>query len=220
MNKEELLVEIQDAKESYDEYNCVLGNELDSLEEKKRYYHNLLKEFEKEYGPISELEGQDIYTDWLNIKKKDKEKNEVEEWKKKYTYLLADFDNYKKRINKEKLDSEKYKYENIFLKLIEIYDELDLYYQNSSPENYSPTIDKIENILDTLSNNYGVELIYQPNKRPVYFNSEYDNAIVSIPVKDKSLDGSINKVIKKGFKYKDKILRYEQVIINKYQDEN
>ena len=37
---------------------------------------------------------------------------------------------------------------------------------------------------------------------------------------DKNLDNSINKVYKKGFKFKDKILRFEKVIVNKYEAQN
>ena len=68
-----------------------------------------------------------------------------------------------------------------------------------------------------LLNKYGVYLIYEEDKRPIYFNSEYDEAISSVKTDDIKLDNSINKVYKKGFKFKDKILRFEKVIVNKYE---
>ena len=66
---------------------------------------------------------------------------------------------------------------------------------------------------------YGVELIYK-GERPVFFNSEYDEAITSVITNDPKLDNSINNVYKKGYKFKDKILRYEKVIVNKYELSN
>ena len=67
-------------------------------------------------------------------------------------------------------------------------------------------------------NKYDVRLIYE-DERPVFFNPEYDEAITSIPTNDSKLDNSIHEVYQKGFFYKDKVLRYEKVIVNKYNEE-
>ncbi|MBR6908158.1 nucleotide exchange factor GrpE, partial [bacterium] len=61
-----------------------------------------------------------------------------------------------------------------------------------------------------------VHLIY--DERPVYFNDKYDEAILSKDCDDKNLDNSIDTVYQKGYIFKDKILRYEKVIVNKYKE--
>ena len=74
------------------------------------------------------------------------------------------------------------------------------------------------NILINLLNVFGVHQIYE-DERPIFFNSDYDEAVTSVETNDPNLDNSINKVYQKGYFYKDKVLRYEKVIINKYNEE-
>ena len=61
---------------------------------------------------------------------------------------------------------------------------------------------------------YDVKPIYE--ERPIYFNSEYDEAILSNNIDDIELDNTIKDIVEKGYMYKDKVLRYEKVIVNKY----
>ena len=190
----------------------------------------------------------DIYHDWQKhakehdeaVKKmKDKEKarkqvlkdkdnkikeleEKLQESETKYKYLLADLENIKKRYNKQLEDKSKYEGELILKNLLNIYDNLDLISKYDKFEETIPgqvsyaTLTK--QVLDVLSN-HGVELIYK-EERPVYFNPEYDEAILSQTCDDKTLDNSIVNVYQKGFFFKDKILRYEKVIVNKYETNN
>jgi molecular chaperone GrpE (heat shock protein) len=65
---------------------------------------------------------------------------------------------------------------------------------------------------------FDVQPIYE--ERPAYFNDEYDEAVLSKDCNDPTLDNSIESVYKQGWRFKDKILRYEQVVINKYKENN
>ena len=65
--------------------------------------------------------------------------------------------------------------------------------------------------------NHGITPLYREYDRPAMFNDETDDAVSQVLIKDKTLDNSINNVIKKGYKFKDKILRFEKVIVNKYE---
>lgn len=140
------------------------------------------------------------------------EKNikELEEWKNKYLYLQADLENIKKRYSIQIDNITKYEGENIFKDLLEIFDNLDY--------SINDDIDILNtyNSLLKLFKKYGVELIYK-DERPIFFNQEYDEAIASVNTDDPTLDNSINKVYQKGFFFKDKILRFEKVIVNKYK---
>jgi len=142
----------------------------------------------------------------------DLEKNikELEEWKNKYLYLQADLENIKKRYNIQIDNITKYEGENIFKDLLEVFDNLD-YSVNDDID-----ILNTYNSLLKLFKKYGVELIYK-DERPIFFNQEYDEAIASVNTDDPALDNSINKIYKRGFFFKDKILRFEKVMVNKYK---
>lgn len=144
-----------------------------------------------------------------DLEEKDKD---IEELKNKYLYLQADLENVKRRYNKQIEDLKKYEGESIFIKLIQILDTMEY--------SIGDCIDCLNNynILINLLNDFGVHQIYE-DERPIFFNSDYDEAVTSVETNDPSLDNSINKVYQKGYFYKDKVLRYEKVIINKYNEE-
>lgn len=137
---------------------------------------------------------------------------EAETWKTKYTYLLADLENVKKR-NSLTIDKlQRWGNENIILDLLDVIDDMErsLKYENDN------ITDVIYSKLVALLTKYKVKPIY--TERPVFFNGEYDNAVVQIPTNDKTLDNTIVEVSKKGYEYNGKIIRYEDVIVNKYNE--
>lgn len=143
----------------------------------------------------------------------DNHKNqEIDEWKNKYLYLQADLENIKKRYNKQISDLRKYEGENIFKELIEFIDFIELQINNTKE---NQRLLEIKSKMLSLLNMFDVHPIYK--ERPMYFNEQYDEAILSKDCNDKTLDNSIENVYKQGWIYKDKILRYEQVVVNKYK---
>ena len=145
--------------------------------------------------------------------------SKLQESENKYKYLLADLENIKKRYNKQLEDKTKYEGELILKNLLSIYDNIEMAskYNNEKSIVGKVNYDMTRKQLLELLNTYGVELIYK-EERPAYFNPEYDEAIFSQVCDDKTLDNSIVNVYQKGFFFKDKILRYEKVIVNKYED--
>lgn len=146
----------------------------------------------------------------------------INEWKNKYLYLQADLENIKKRYNKQISDLRKYEGENIFKDIItDVCDDFDylLRYNKSNTLDRS-NIEVIYRRLLNVLNKYGVKQMYgfDHGNRPMIFNSDTDDAVSQITTNDKILDNSINDVIKKGYNFKDKVLRYEQVIVNKYKE--
>ena len=190
---------------------------FESYKDELKNKYNLNYDKCKELSKV--LKKDDLYTDWeesinkRNIFKEDLDKKdeEIKDLKNKYLYLQADVENIKKQYNNKISNITKYEGENIFIDLLEIFDELEF--------SKCDDIDILNcyNKMTKLLNKYGVYLIYEEDKRPIYFNSEYDEAISSVKTDDIKLDNSINKVYKKGFKFKDKILRFEKVIVNKYE---
>ena len=138
---------------------------------------------------------------------------EIKSWKDKYKYLLADLMNTKKRYQKLLDDTNKYKEESIAKDLISISDDFERMLNNEiDKDGVNLVYDKFINML----NKYDIKPIYE--KRPAFFNDEYDSALVTMDVDDKTLDNTVKDIIAKGYKYKDKILRYEKVVVNKYKE--
>ena len=161
---------------------------------------------------------EDKYNECNNLDKVNELESKLQESENKYKYLLADLDNIKKRYNKQLEDKSKYEGEKILFDLLEIYDNLDIAseYDNEESIHGKTNYNLIQKKLLDILNKYGVELIYK-EERPAYFNLEYDEAIFSQICNDKTLDNSIVNVYQKGFLFKDKVLRFEKVIINKYE---
>ena len=136
---------------------------------------------------------------------------EIQNLKNKYLYLQADLENIKKRYNKQISDLIKYEGENIFKEIIEFIDFIQLQIDNYQDDQ---RLLDIKNRMLSLLNMFEVKPIYE--ERPMYFNDQYDEAILSKECNDKTLDNSIESVYKSGWLFKDKILRYEQVVVNKY----
>jgi len=241
MNKKELWNKCKELEDKYYSIcdGCGPGNgcddcrDCDKGDEKGKIYKELssikreLKDkYNLDYDGFKKLSNalkkDDIYNDWkesqknnlklytqADLKKKD---DEIENWKNKYLYLQADLENIKKRYNKQLEDKSKYEGENIFKDLLEIFDNLD--YSKMDDIDILNTYNSLLKLLGK----YEVKLIYEDeDERPVFFNSEYDEAITSVKTDDPKLDNSIYKIYKKGFFFKDKILRFEKVIVNKYE---
>ena len=144
------------------------------------------------------------------IKQDTIELSKYNELENKYKYLLADFDNVKKRYNNILNNISNYKEENIAKDLLDVIDNLE------RDESNNEFVNLVKKQLFNILSNYGIKPIYS-EKRPIYFNDKYDEAVSSISTDDEKLDNAIHSVIKKGYFYKDKIIRYEQVIVNKVE---
>lgn len=140
------------------------------------------------------------------IEIEENEYNELKSWKDKYLYLLADFDNYKKRKAQQESDRLKYINEDLIKELL-------------------PVLDNIDKCTDASD---GVKLIFK-QFQTILFNkilvmpdvSKFDetkhNAIMTVDMPGFE-DGDIVEVMKKGYVYNDKIIRYPDVVVNKKQN--
>lgn len=140
------------------------------------------------------------------------------DWHEKYLYLAAEIENMRKRFNKQLSNVVEYGKEEIFLDIITQLDNLLLNEKHTDNEDERNRMRTIINGFYTMLKKYNVEPLYSLNKRDMYFNPDTDNAVTFLPTDDNILDNSIVDVMKKGYKYKDKILRYEDVIIYKVNE--
>lgn len=140
------------------------------------------------------------------------------DWHEKYLYLAAEMENMRKRFNKQLSNVVEYGKEEIFLDIITQLDNLLLNEKHTDNEDERNRMRTFINGFYTMLKKYNVEPLYSLNKRDMYFNPDTDNAVTFLPTDDTVLDNSIADVMKKGYKYKDKILRYEDVIIYKVNE--
>ena len=139
---------------------------------------------------------------------------EKEELNDRFLRLYSEFENYKKRTNKEKLDLIATASERVILGLLPIVDD------------YERAIKHNENITDAVILKDGFDLIY--NKLIALlkrfevdeimaigenFDTDLHEAITHLPAQNEEDKGKIMDVIEKGYKLKDKVIRFSKVVV-------
>ncbi len=166
---------------------------------------------ENEENEIIDKQLSDI--DALNQQLQDAEAK-LEKEKKEYLFLMAEFDNFRKRTVKEKSDIIKNAAESVLKGLLPIVDD------------FERGLDASASMDDPASIRQGMELIYQKlikflasngvkpiesNGKP--FDSELHEAIAMVPVTDDSQKGIVIDTLTKGYTINDKVLRHAKVAV-------
>lgn len=138
----------------------------------------------------------------------------LEKEKKEYMFLMAEFDNFRKRTLKEKSELIKNAGEQVLKGLLPIVDDFERGLKSS------------ENAEDPASIREGMELIY--NKLVKYlgangvkamdtsdgvFDADRHDAIASVPVPEEDKKGKIIDTVEKGYMLNDKVLRHAKVVV-------
>lgn len=188
-------------KESLDEKDEMVVPESESLEtEAVEAENSEASSGEKDIESLQEL-----------IKERDaaleKEKNE-------YLFLMAEFDNFKRRTAKEKAEIIRNGGESVIKGLLPILDD------------FERGLASIKDSSDVESVKEGMELIY--NKFVKYleqngvkeietagadFNDDFHEAIALVPVPDESLKGKIIDTMTKGYTLNGKVIRHAKVAV-------
>ena len=145
----------------------------------------------------------------------DDTKAALEKEKKEYLFLMADFDNYRKRVLKEKQELIKNGAEKALSELLPVVDDFERGLKAS------------ENVEDAKAVREGMELIYQKfvkyladngvkamDTAPgVDFDTDLHDAITTIPAPAPELKGKIVDTTQKGYMLNDKVLRHAKVVV-------
>lgn len=139
---------------------------------------------------------------------------QLEKEKKEYMFLMADFDNFRKRTLKEKADLLKYGGESAMRDLLPVVDD------------FERAIDAIGKGGDIDSLKEGVQLIYnkfvkylERNKvTPIEstgkdFDDNLHEAITTFPAPSEDLRGKVIDTTIKGYMIDDKVLRHAKVVV-------
>lgn len=141
-------------------------------------------------------------------------KAELEKQKKEYLFLLAEFDNFRKRTLKEKSDLVKNAAEKAMLDILPVVDDferaLQAMHDSSDLESVKEGVDLIYNKFVKYLENNGVKAIESNNAD---FNTEFHEAVTTFPASDESQKGKVIDTVQKGYMINDKVLRHSKVVV-------
>ncbi|MDE7025732.1 MAG: nucleotide exchange factor GrpE [Paramuribaculum sp.] len=159
-----------------------------------------------ENSEMSELEA---ITNELN-----QTKEALEKEKREYLFLMAEFDNFRKRTIKEKSDIIRNAAESVLKGLLPIVDD------------FERGIAALENTNDADAAKEGMQLIYnklmkyleQNGVKPIEsngaeFNPDLHEAIAMVPTDNEEMKGKVIDTPTKGYTINDKVLRYAKVAV-------
>ena len=139
---------------------------------------------------------------------------QVEKEKKEYLFLMAEFDNFRKRTLKEKSEIIKNAGENVLKGLLPIMDDFErgIKAAENSPEadSVKEGVKLIYNKLQKYLNQNGVKEIDPSDDT---FDTEKHEAISVVPVPDEDKKGKILDTVEKGYTINDKVLRHAKVVV-------
>ncbi len=138
----------------------------------------------------------------------------VEKEKKEYLFLMAEFDNFRKRTLKEKSEIIKNAGEQVFKGLLPIVDDFERGIEAASKTDNAESVKEgmtlIYNKLKKYLEQNGVKEI-NPEDRD--FDTERHEAISAVPVTDEEQKGKILDTVEKGYTINDKVLRHAKVVV-------
>ncbi len=188
-----------DSEEKVDENQEKVGNSSEKTEEKKK--------------------GKSFFG--RNKSKEDELKKQLEEAGEKYKdlndrflRLYSEFDNYKKRTNREKLDLLSTASEKVIVGLLPVIDDFErAIAANEKVEDVAAIKEGfvlIYNKLLQLLKRFDVEEI---NAKGEEFNTDFHEAVTHFPAQNEEDKGKVIDVTEKGYKIKDKVIRYSKVVV-------
>lgn len=145
-----------------------------------------------------------------------KTQSELEELRKKYLLLSADFDNFKKRNARERIELMSTANREVVTALLDVLDDMDRAAQ------------QLENTADSDSVKDGIFLVFNKLRNILYskglkpmeslhqeFNADLHEAITEIPAPTEELKGKVLDELQKGYYLNDKIIRHARVVVGK-----
>lgn len=147
-------------------------------------------------------------------KELDDTKAELEKSKKEYMFLLAEFDNFRKRTLKEKSELIKNAAEGAMKDLLPVLDDFERAIQATSESN---DVESIKEGVNLIYNKF-VKYLEQKGVKSIEsqdadFDTEYHEAVTTFPTDDESKKGKVIDTVQKGYVMNDKVIRHSKVVV-------
>lgn len=139
-------------------------------------------------------------------------KAQVEEFKDKWMRNVAEFDNYKKRTAKNWQEAFNEGIASVIVKILPVGDNLDWALTLGLDEKTEEGIRGIKKKYDETLSGMEIEEI-NPIGEP--FDPNVAEAVMQVPAEDGDVSDTVKQVFQKGYRKKDKIIRYAKVSVIK-----
>ena len=167
---------------------------------------------QEEVSEAEETEGVDEIESLKNLLNQRDE--ELEKQKKEYLFLMAEFDNFRKRNVRERSELLKNAAEGVLKGLLPIVDDFErglaAIKESSDADAVKEGMSLIYNKLVKYLEQNGVKEI--PTK-DADFDTEYHEAIAMVPVDDPAKKGKVIDTVSKGYTLNDKVIRHAKVAV-------
>lgn len=135
----------------------------------------------------------------------------AEDYKRKWYSVSAEYDNFRKRNQTATAQAYADGKAEAILKLLPIADNFGYAYDAAPDEKTKTGIDKIVKNFNTIIASLGVEEIIINIGDP--FDESVAEAIMNVPAGEGEKPNTVNRVLKKGYKQGDKVIRFAQVVV-------
>lgn len=187
-------------------------NEEEVKEQEKKEETTVSEKSEKQEDKAPEKEEEKSEEE----KETDKLKEEVAEWKKKYLYQAAEFDNYKKRTLREKADLIKTAAERTISDILPILDDMERAMANMDKAHDLDSLKKgVELVFDKLIKALEKQGLKKIDTKDKEFNTDFHEAIAMIDAPTKEQKGKVVDCVQNGYTLNDKVIRPAKVAVGK-----
>ncbi len=146
----------------------------------------------------------------------DKLRGDLEELRKKYLLLNADFDNFRKRNAKERVELINTANKEVIIALLDVLDDSERAAKqlessteaSAANEGVMLVFNKFQSILQSK----GLKAMESMHEE---FNPDLHEAVTEIPAPTEELKGKVIDVLQKGYYLNDKIIRHARVVVGK-----
>lgn len=147
-------------------------------------------------------------------KELEESKAAMEKEKREYMFLMAEFDNFRKRTLKEKSEIIKNAGEQVFKGLLPILDDFERGIEAASK---TDNADSVKEGMVLIYNKFKKYLeqngVKEMDTKDADFDTERHEAISVVPVAEDSRKGKVLDTVQKGYTINDKVLRYAKVVV-------
>lgn len=139
---------------------------------------------------------------------------QVAKEKKEYLFLMAEFDNFRKRTLKEKSEIIRNAGENVLKGLLPIVDDFERGLKAAeSSDNASDIKEGMQLIYNKLIKYLAQNGVKAFDENDRDFDADRHEAISVVPVPDEAQKGKILDTVEKGYMINDKVLRHAKVVV-------
>ncbi len=149
-----------------------------------------------------------------NGESQNQEQAAQEDWKNKYYYLAADFDNFRRNQAKERRELLATAAQGVIKDLLPILDNFERAIKaNESLEDIEAIKEGFSLIHLGLKNGLEKQGLKSIESNGDVFNSDLHEAIAQIPAPSEELKGKVLDTVEKGYSLNDKVIRYAKVAV-------